>query len=134
MAATMQARKTRQREAIRSAFETADRPLSPEEVLSAAQESVEGLGIATVYRNIKSLMEEGWLIAIELPGQAARYELAGKGHHHHFQCNSCGRVFELYGCVESFRNMIPPGFQVTGHEVLLFGVCRGCRHGPPDRD
>jgi Fur family ferric uptake transcriptional regulator len=134
MPGTVQVRKTRQRESIRFAFEAADRPLSPEEVLFAAQESVEGLGIATVYRNIKSLLEEGWLVTVELPGQPARYELAGKGHHHHFQCNGCGQVFELYGCVESFRQMIPPGFQVTGHEVLLFGVCRGCRRGSPSRN
>jgi Fur family ferric uptake transcriptional regulator len=131
MAETVQVRKTRQREAIRSAFEEADRPLSPEEVLSLAQKSVEGMGIATVYRNIKSLLEEGWLVAVELPGQAARYELAGKGHHHHFQCNGCGQVFELYGCIESFRKLIPPGFLVTGHDLLLSGLCRGCRHGSP---
>ena len=27
---------------------------------------MEGLGIATVYRNIKSLVDEGWLVAVEL--------------------------------------------------------------------
>lgn len=123
----MTTRNTRQRDAIRSAFEAADRPLSPEEVLAASQLQVDGLGIATVYRNIKTLLEDGWLVTVELPGQPARYELAGKGHHHHFQCNGCGQVYELHGCVGSFRNMIPKGFQVTSHEVLLFGICQNCR-------
>ena len=77
-------RETRQRIAIRRVFESADGPISPEDVLALAQESVSGLGIATVYRSIKNLVEEGWLVAVELPGQASRYEVAGKGHHHHF--------------------------------------------------
>ena len=120
-------RKTRQRTAIREAFEACDRPLSPDEVLTAAQQLTEGLGIATVYRNIKALVEEGWLVVVELPGQPPRYELSGKGHHHHFHCSGCGQVFELHGCVESFRSMIPAGFQITGHDVLLYGVCKLCR-------
>jgi Fur family ferric uptake transcriptional regulator len=120
-------RHTRQRAAIREAFEICDRPLSPDDVLAAARDHTEGLGIATVYRNIKALVEEGWLVAVELPGQSPRYELSGKGHHHHFQCNRCGQLFELHGCVESFRKMIPAGFQITAHEVLLYGTCRDCR-------
>jgi Fur family ferric uptake transcriptional regulator len=120
-------RKTRQRAAIREAFESSGRPLSPEEVLAEAQRNVDGLGIATVYRNIRSLVEEGWLDVVELPGETPRYELAGKGHHHHFHCKQCGRVYELQGCEASFRHMIPRGFHVTGHEVVLYGTCNDCR-------
>ena len=119
-------RATRQRIAIRRVFESADGPIAPEDVLALAQETVSGLGIATVYRSIKNLVEEGWLVAVELPGQASRYEVAGKGHHHHFHCRSCGQVFELLGCVEGFRNLIPKGFRVTGHEFVLYGYCQPC--------
>lgn len=124
-------RKTRQRSAIREAFEKAARPLSPEEVLSLAQECVSGIGIATVYRNVKSLIEDGWLEVVELPGQAPRYEVAGKAHHHHFHCRVCGQVYELEGCVDGLRKMAPRGFEVTGHEVLLYGLCRACRQTRP---
>lgn len=103
--------------------------MSPEEVLAAAQMQVNGLGIATVYRNLKSLVEEGWLVAVELPGQPARYELAGKEHHHHFHCQGCGRVFELHGCVERLAELVPRGFKMTGHDLLLYGLCRACRDG-----
>ena len=43
------------------------------------------LGIATVYRNIRSLTEEGELSEVKLPGENPRFELAGHQHHHHFQ-------------------------------------------------
>lgn len=121
-----QSRNTRQKSAIREAFQQADRPLSPEEVLSAAQTEVEGLSIATVYRNIGALLECDWLAAVSMPGETLRYEVAGKAHHHHFRCNGCGKVFELQGCELSAQPALPRGFRVTGHEFFLFGQCAEC--------
>lgn len=122
----MMVRNTRQRTAIRSVFQASGRPLSPEEVLSAAQRQVGGIGAATVYRNIRALLDEGWLAAVELPGEAPRYELAGKAHHHHFHCRQCGRVFELPECDGCVRAQAPRGFRVTGHEIVLYGDCSQC--------
>ncbi len=122
----MTPRSTRQRRAIRTVFDKIHRPLGPQEVLDAVAQEVDGVGIATVYRNLKSLVEEGWLTPVELPGEPARYERAGKAHHHHFRCEDCGSVFELEGCVGNFKAMTPPGFRVSKHEVILFGSCAGC--------
>lgn len=119
-------RNTRQKQAIREAFSEAGRPLSPEEALSAAQHRHASLGIATVYRNIKSLLAEGWLDAVTLPVQATRYEVAGKAHHHHFHCRKCGRMFELGTCVDTVLPKAPRGFRVAGHELVLYGNCKRC--------
>ncbi len=119
-------RNTRQRESIRQVFEETDRPLGPHEVLDAAQSHIPGLGIATVYRTLKALTEEGWLIPVELPGEPQRYEIAGKGHHHHFQCRACDRVFEADGCVTDLRRLVPSGFKLDRHEVVLYGTCETC--------
>ncbi len=123
---TIQTRNTKQKEAIRAAFQAADRPLSPEETLALAQEQVEGLSIATVYRNINQLTEEKWLTPVEVPGNSTRYEVAGKAHHHHFQCNTCGRLFELEGCGLEIKPKLPRGFRSTGHELFLYGLCAAC--------
>ena len=123
----IQSRKTRQKEAIRTAFIHADRPLSPDETLAYAQEQVEGISIATVYRNIGSLVEDKWLAPVEIPGESTRYEVAGKEHHHHFHCNECGKVFEMQGCGMQVKPKLPRGFRVTGHEFFLYGVCADCK-------
>src|SRR5258708_11179952 len=44
------------------------------EILGAAQREVPAIGLATVYRNIKQLMEAGEVQAVDLPGEATRYE------------------------------------------------------------
>lgn len=119
-------RNTRQRSAIRRAFETTDRPLSPAEVLEAAQDEVPGLGIATVYRAIRDLQAAGWLTPVEIPGEPARYERAHLGHHHHFHCRTCNRVFEVHGCPANLSRLAPSGFEVESHDVVLYGRCDRC--------
>lgn len=120
-------RHTKQKQALREAFTAADRPLSPDEVLTMAKRDVPGLSIATVYRNITALLDEGWLTAVELPGTSARYEVSGKTHHHHFQCSKCERVYELAGCGITVKPSLPKGFRLTGHEYFLYGTCAECR-------
>jgi Fur family transcriptional regulator, ferric uptake regulator len=119
-------RNTRQRDAIRQVFAETDRPLSPQEILEAAQAYIPALGIATVYRTLKALVEEDWLSPVELPGEPQRYEMAGKGHHHHFRCHACDRVYEIDGCLSNLRCLVPQGFQIDRHEVVLYGTCNTC--------
>jgi Fur family transcriptional regulator, ferric uptake regulator len=122
-------RNTQQRREIREVFERNDRPLAADEVLQLAQAKMAGLGIATVYRTIKTLADEGWLVPVAVPGAPPRYELRGKAHHHHFHCLKCRRLYELEGCLEHLGKMIPQTFQVVDHVVLIYGFCAGCRRG-----
>lgn len=123
-------RNTRQRRTIRDVVERAGRPLSAEEILISAQATIPSLGKATVYRSIRALFDEGWLTAVDVPGRNALYERAGKGHHHHFQCSHCKRVYELDGCASEVRGELPAGFVSTGHDVTIYGACATCGRQP----
>lgn len=94
--------------------------------MAEAQSGHPRLGIATVYRTVKAWVDEGKLVQVDLPGAAPRYELAGKGHHHHFLCRACDRVFELSGCPDGLSRLTPRGFAVESHDVVLYGVCAAC--------
>lgn len=126
MKAAPASRDTAQRRAIRAALEKAGRPLGALEVLRAAKSGAPGLGIATVYRNLKALVQGGEVTAVELPGAAPRYEFAGKEHHHHFLCSGCDKVYELGGCLGGLRQLLPRGFSLGSHELLLHGTCASC--------
>lgn len=124
--APAQRRRTRQRAAIRAVLEAAHRPLSVAEILELARKQVRGLGIATVYRAVGALLEEGFLTPVEISGEAPRYEVSGRGHHHHFRCRRCHRVFEVEGCLPEVERLAPPGFVIEDHEILLAGLCPEC--------
>ena len=123
-------RNTRQRTAIRDAIAQAGRPLLPQEVLDAAQQQVPGMGIATVYRNLKVLVDEGELQPVNLPGENPRFELAGHHHHHHFQCRQCDRVFDVHACPGNLATLAPLGFTVEDHDLTLYGRCKDCAPRP----
>lgn len=119
-------RSTRQREAICAAIEQAGRPLLPQEVLDAARHQVPGLGLATVYRNLKVLQEEQRIEAVVLAGQTARFQALQHSHHHHFHCEQCGRVFPIRACPGPMDALVPQGFALHRHDLTLHGLCADC--------
>ena len=119
-------RATRQRDAIKSVIQAAKRPLSPAEVLEGARAGVPALGMATVYRNLKLLVADGIVQVITLPGESPRYEMRESAHHHHFQCTTCRRVYDVPGCPGNLRRLAPRGFRVDHHDVTLYGRCSDC--------
>lgn len=121
------------------AIDSARRPLTPQEVLEVARERVPALSVATVYRNLKSLLQEGAIHRVPLPGDNPRYESnhAASTHHHHFQCRHCQRVFDVHNCPGDIEQMAPKGFVVEHHELTIYGQCADCareqmtvQHGP----
>jgi Fur family ferric uptake transcriptional regulator len=119
-------RKSKRRDALVEVLTRAERPLSIGELLEAASKRIDGLGVATVYRAVGALLEDGWIEAVEIPGEPTRYERADKGHHHHFQFERCVRVFDVAGCLENLRKLAPPKFRVREHAVTLYGLCAAC--------
>jgi len=121
-----QQRNTKQKQVIETMLKQAGRPLLPKELLSKAQESLPQLGVATVFRTLKKMVDEGTAIVVCLPGDSPRYEPSGLTHHHHFKCSECECVFEVNGCPGHLDELLPKGFQLTGHEITLFGRCADC--------
>ena len=119
-------RNTSQREAIREVMVRAARPLSTGEIFDLARARIARLGIATVYRTLKSLKEDGAIREVGLPGQPSRWELANKDHHHHFLCRKCDKLFEIEGCLADLGTLLPPGYFMEEHSILLEGKCRDC--------
>jgi len=119
-------RNTIQRRAVQRTIQEADRPLSPEEILAEGKRYCPTLGIATVYRTVKEFLADGWISPVRLPGDAARYEIAGKTHHHYFYCHRCARTSEVRGCPDGLHRLTPSGFKLEDHEVVLYGTCASC--------
>jgi len=119
-------RMTEQRRAILAAFKHGERPLSPDELHSLANQHVRKINLTTIYRNLKAMLEQGEIVAVAMLGKSTRYELSGLDHHHHFLCDKCDRVFDIPGCPGSMQSHAPEGFAVHSHELMLIGCCRSC--------
>lgn len=123
-----QTRQTPQQTAIEQTIRQAARPLSPAEILELSRRRQPSLSLATVYRTLKRLEDDGLAARVDIPGQPPRYEsaAAAEKHHHHFACRACGRVFDIPGCAKGVEALAPEGFNVDAHEIVLYGTCKSC--------
>jgi len=119
---------TKQGTAILEAIKTAGRPLLSNEILQISNLTVPGMGQATVYRNLKSLLDRDEIQEVILPGENPRYEIAESDHqhHHHFQCKKCDKVYDVHACPGDCSILAPTGFVVENHELILYGTCVKC--------
>ncbi len=93
--------------------------------------------LSSLYRSLTVLDEAGVLERHHDADGLARFELAEwlTGHHHHLVCVSCGVVedFELdesaEGRLDSLaeRTASAAGYEVTGHNLEVEGVCGSCQ-------
>lgn len=82
------------------------------------------MGIATVYRNLRTFVDEGTIRPVALPGEPDRYELSTRSACHHFRCRACSRVFDVPK--SAVQSQAPFGFEVETARVVLDGVCAEC--------
>lgn len=119
-------RKTPQRNILRLVFKKAGRPMSAQEAFQEAKQAMPKLGLATAYRVIKEMLDEKFLKVVSLPGDAQRFEVTRQDHHHYFHCTQCNKVFDVVGCPGNMAKVVPPGFQLHSHELILYGLCDRC--------
>jgi Fur family ferric uptake transcriptional regulator len=121
-------RQTRQRDAILQVLHAANGPLPVPEIHSRAQQVGGKIGIATVYRTLKLLLENAQIQAVRLPSGETCYQGEPHAHHDHFQCRNCNQVFDLDACPLRLKTgtVLQGGFVVEDHQMLLYGLCPNC--------
>lgn len=118
-------RVTKQKLAIEYVLKEANRPLTVEEIVVSAQKRVETINIATVYRNLKQLIDTGRVTKIVSSIAGTLYEMETEEHHHHFYCRKCHKSFDLAGCPVKL-DVLPEGFRAESHELFFSGLCPKC--------
>jgi Fur family ferric uptake transcriptional regulator len=118
-------RRTEQREAIIDALRATDRAVTAQELHG----DLSGVGLATVYRNLQRLAEEGTAETLRRDNGEQAFLLCGGGHHHHLTCRSCGRVERVRDCrLDDWASQVAAehGFAQVEHRAELEGVCAAC--------
>jgi Fur family transcriptional regulator, ferric uptake regulator len=123
-------RRTRQRRAVTAALGASDDFRSAQEIHDFLRRDGEKIGLATVYRALQSLAENGEVDVVKTDSGEAVYRQCSPSHHHHLVCRSCGRTVEVKGpAVERWANAMAAehGYHDVSHTIELFGTCATCR-------
>jgi len=108
--------------------QSAVRHLTADDVYQQLQLQGEDIGLATVYRVLTQFEAAGLLVRHNFEGGRALFECNDSGHHDHFFCVKCGRVFEFWdAALEQRQQKIveDAGFVMEDHAMNLFGTCQG---------
>lgn len=107
--------------------------MNAQEVFEAVIEKSPEIGFATVYRFLRTLSEQHYVIEVRMKAGPARYEWAWKTHHDHLTCTECGCICEFENTeIENLQKKIAEhfGFELTDHLLELYGRCPDCRVKP----
>ena len=126
----MASRNTIQRTAITELMENTSEFISAQELHDQLTESGQKIGLATVYRTLASLAEEGRLDVLRADSETLYRHCATKWHHHHIVCTRCGRTVEVAADqIEGWSQTVAKesGFLVTSHTIEIWGLCTQCQ-------
>ena len=88
-------RKTRQLEQVFAALQGDHTHPFAHEIYRRVHKKLPRISLATVYRNLHNLVEEGKIRTLLLDEQGVRFD-SETGQHDHFVCERCGRVVDLF--------------------------------------
>ena len=123
-------RVTRQRLLIANALAAAGRQLTAEQLYRSFRRTASGIGRATVFRTLETLVDAGVARRLEQAGHVYAYVACLPEHHHHLSCTRCGRVEEIdeaYVTPIARRLSHDLGFEVDDARLDFYGRCAACR-------
>jgi Fur family ferric uptake transcriptional regulator len=123
-------RLTAARRAVLTALVLAGGHVSADKLVELVHDGGSAIGRMTVYRTLDLLTGLGLVRPVYQGSGAAHYILLVEGHHHHLVCTGCNRVIEFESCIlpDIERRLDQNSeFEVQGHLLEIYGLCRDCR-------
>jgi Fur family ferric uptake transcriptional regulator len=121
---------TPQREIIIEVIAHTDDHMTAEEIFAQVQTRTQALNLATVYRTLDMLVDEGLATRINLGEGQVSYATVKHGPHIHLVCRACGQIMnadpQLLEAV-AIRLQTEHNFNPDLNHISIFGLCEQCR-------
>ena len=100
-----------------------------EQVYSLMKSQMPNISLATVYRNLNQLAENGVILKIDSLDGTARFDYC-REQHYHFICTKCNKVYDVPHNVapELLKNVQEQtGLTVDSCDISFRGICPDCQ-------
>ena len=130
-------RVTPQREMVIEVIARGGRHMAAEEVFEEVQAQTRAINIATVYRTLDLLVEQGLVSRADLGGGRVVYATLQHGPHIHLLCRYCGRIVDAD--VAPFEPLFEHiqaqyGFTCSPQHFAIYGLCADCQSKSRSQD
>jgi Fur family ferric uptake transcriptional regulator len=121
---------TPQREMIINAVAHSPQHITAEEISEKLQEHTQAINIATVYRTLDLLWQEGFACRNDLSEGKIVYATFQHGPHIHLVCRKCNRVIDAdIKVLNSLGEDLISNYQFRPNldHISIFGICADCQ-------
>ncbi len=125
-----QLKNTKQRKVLFDFVMNQKNHFTKENLLEYAQEHINNLGIATIYRFLHTLVKSNLLEEHEFGGEKLFEVKNPENHHDHLICEKCGKIIEFTNTkIEHLQEKIAleHHFKLLDHKLILYGTCQKCQ-------
>jgi Fur family ferric uptake transcriptional regulator len=122
---------TPQREMIIEVIAHQGNHINADEVFALVQKRSRSVNIATVYRTLDLLVEQGLVSRIDLGEGRVMYATTQHGPHIHLICRQCGRIIDAeQEMLAALTNQLMSDYQFAAdlHHISLLGLCSSCQN------
>ena len=119
-------RVTKQKKLVLDIIEKSHKHPTAEEVFFEARQQMPNIALGTVYRNLNSLVDEGFVRRITLSGTPDRFDRK-KCDHDHLVCQKCGKLKDVFlsGIADEIK--INSGNEIISYELNAYYICDSCK-------
>jgi Fur family transcriptional regulator, ferric uptake regulator len=121
---------TPQREMIIETIAHSEKHMSAEEIYAEVKKRTQATNIATIYRTLDMLWEEGLACRNDLGEGRIVYAALQHGPHIHLVCRYCDQVLDAEpGLLDSLGEELASqyGFSADLQHISIFGICADCQ-------
>ncbi|MFP4486474.1 MAG: Fur family transcriptional regulator [Campylobacterales bacterium] len=105
--------------------------LNVDEIYEKIKPLYSSMSLATVYKNISSLLEAKIIKEVYMPASKQKYELRQKAHAHFF-CSECGNIRDVDVDETSLKEAFKGSEDIEDFSMLYSGVCLECKSTPKE--
>ena len=123
-------RLTPQRRAVLRILASCRQHPSAEEIFEQVSADFPGTSLATIYKTLALLKEQGEIYELSFADGCNRYDCRTPYPHPHLICVNCRRIVDLdfAGLQETADEVAQlTGYEIISHRFDLFGICPQCR-------
>ena len=96
-----------------------------EDIYGEIKKEFVSISLATVYKNINTMMDAGIIQEIKIPHKKSKYEIT-KHKHSHFICEKCGELYDI-DIPKKLEIDLPQGFEPKESTLMISGICPKCK-------
>lgn len=100
-----------------------------DEIYQALKPKYPSMSVATVYNNLKTFIEFGFVTEMTFGDGSSRFDLTDTPHYH-LMCNRCGKIEDfIHPGIQKIVDEVEEKhhFHATSHRFEVYGLCESCQ-------